>query len=54
MPEQHEEIVDLTDYRKRRTEKKPPKEDHYDPQQLIADLAYHLLKAIQAVKKLPH
>lgn len=54
MPVRNEEIVDLTNYREKRTEKKQPEETHYDHQQLIADLAYHLLKAIQAVKKLPH
>lgn len=54
MPVPSEAIVDLDDYRKKRTEKIQPKDTYEYNQQLIADLAYHLLKAIQVVKKLPH
>lgn len=52
--DQNEAVVDLSDYRKKRTEKELPREDRSDNQQLIDDIAYHLLRAIQAVKKLTH
>jgi hypothetical protein len=52
--DRNEAVVDLSDYRKNRTEKELPQEDHKDKQQLIDDIAYHLLRAIQAVKKLTH
>lgn len=48
-------VVDLASYRQRRTpESSHSKEKSSDTQHVIAELAYHLLKAIQAVKKLPH
>lgn len=53
--DQNEAIVDLSDYRRKRTERDLPREDHhYDKQQLVDDIAYHLLRAIQALKKLTH
>lgn len=53
--DQNEAVVDLSDYRRKRTEKELLREDqHYDKQQLIDDIAFHLLRAIQAVKKLTH
>lgn len=48
-------VVDLDAYRRQRTPESNPKhEAQEDPRHLAAELAYHLLKAIQAVKKLPH
>ena len=54
--QEHTDIVtDLTNYRQ---QKNPNKESEQDEKSnfddLIHEIAYHLLKAIQAVKKLPH
>lgn len=45
-----EEVVDLVDYRR----SKHPVEEQSTSDELIHEIAFHLLKAIQAVKKLPH
>lgn len=48
-------VVDLDAYRRQRTSESTTKQElKEDLTQLTAELAYHLLKAIQAVKKLPH
>jgi hypothetical protein len=52
---QNDAVVDLNAYRQRRTpESNEHEESDSDAKQLINEIAYHLLKAIQAVKKLPH
>jgi uncharacterized protein (UPF0218 family) len=48
-------VVDLETYRRQRIPESNTKhEAQEDPRHIVAELAYHLLKAIQAVKKLPH
>lgn len=55
MQRQNEGIVDLDAYRQQRTpERNARKNLENDAHNVITELAYHLLKAIQAVKKLPH
>jgi hypothetical protein len=55
MSHQNSAVVDLDAYRRQRTPERSTKSDvQEDPKTLAAELAYHLLKAIQAVKKLPH
>jgi hypothetical protein len=55
MNHQNSAVVDLDAYRRRRApESKTKHEAQEDPQNVVSELAYHLLKAIQAVKKLPH
>ncbi len=55
MQERSAGVVDLSAYRQLRvSEKQEPEEPCSDPGGVVAELAYHLLKAIQAVKKLSH
>lgn len=55
MSHQNSAVVDLEAYRRQRMpESKTKYERQEDPKHVAAELAYHLLKAIQAVKKLPH
>lgn len=55
MSHQNSAVVDLEAYRRRRTPESNTKHEvPEDAKRVAAELAYHLLKAIQAVKKLPH
>jgi hypothetical protein len=55
MNHQSAAVIDLDAYRQQRTpERKIKTELQEDPQRVAAELAYHLLKAIQTVRKLPH
>lgn len=55
MQDRNTAVVDLDDYRRRRfPESTNHDEESKDSQRIIQELAYHLLKAIQAVKRLPH
>lgn len=55
MSHQNSAVVDLEAYRRQRVpESKTKYEKPQDLHDVTAELAYHLLKAIQAVKKLPH
>lgn len=55
MSHQNSAVVDLDAYRRQRTpERSTKQETQEDPKTVATELAYHLLKAIQAVKKLPH
>lgn len=55
MQYQNDAVVDLDAYRQQRTpESNEPEEIESDARSVITELAYHLLQAIQAVKKLPH
>jgi hypothetical protein len=47
-------VTDLSAYRRQQKPENSNEESRDDAQRVIAELAYHLLKAIQAVKKLPH
>lgn len=55
MSHQSAAVFDLNAYRReRRPESNTKREVKEDPAHLTAELAYHLLQAIQVVKKLPH
>lgn len=51
---QNDAVIDLNAYRRQQEPAESDEELRDDAQSVIAELAYHLLKAIQAVKKLPH
>ncbi|MFM0263296.1 hypothetical protein [Paraburkholderia sediminicola] len=55
MNHQNGAVVDLEAYRRQRIPESNTKhEAQEDPHHVANELAYYLLKAIQAVKKLPH
>lgn len=55
MQDRNAGIVDLIAYKlERASQESELEEDHQDVNGIIDELAYHLLKAIQAVKKLSH
>jgi hypothetical protein len=55
MSHQSAAVIDLDTYRRARIpESNTKREAKEDPLHLTAELAWHLLQAIQVVKKLPH
>ncbi len=55
MSHQNSAVIDLEAYRRQRIPESNTKHEvQEDPGHIAAELAYHLLKAIQAVRKLPH